>query len=335
MTRCDSCPRALVIACSRVRCLGPADPLPSWHDTAGAAKSGDRGLRRRASPTPAEPRLSCHPSERIATFDNDGTLWAEQPAYFQLLFAVDRIAELAAADPAVASSPALEAAAKRDFKALLESGEKGLLEVVSRAHSAIDVDGFQAEVARWLAETRHPKTGKRYDEMVYQPMLELLSYLRDKGFKTYIVSGGGIHFMRVFAEDAYGIPPEQVIGTVAESSYRVEDGKPVIMKEPGIAFLDDKEGKPVAIDRVIGRRPILAGGNSDGDRQMIEWTTAGDGRRLGLLVHHTDDQREWAYDRESHIGKLDKALDQAKAQDWTLVDMKTDWRVVFPYELAQ
>ena len=200
------------------------------------------------------------------------------------------------------------------------------------AHSGISVDRFQAEVALWLEETRHAKTGRRYDELIYQPMLELLSYLRDKGFKTYIVSGGGIHFMRVFAEEAYGIPPEQVIGSMLETSYKVDGGKPVIMKEPGIAFIDDKEGKPIAIDRIIGRRPILAFGNADADMQMIEYTKAGKGRRLGLFVHHTDADREYAYDRDSHVGKLDKALDQADANGWIVVDMKNDWNRVFPFE---
>ena len=316
-------------------CVAPgfalADPLPSWRD--GKVKS-DIVAFVDAVTEVGGPQYRA-PSERIAVFDNDGTLWAEQPAYFQLLFAVNRIAKMVEADPAVASSPALKAAASGDFKALLATGKEGLLEVVTVAHSGISVDSFQAEVALWLEETRHAKTGRRYDELIYQPMLELLSYLRDKGFKTYIVSGGGIHFMRVFAEEAYGIPPEQVIGSMSETSYNVDGGKPIIMKEPGIAFLDDKEGKPIAIDRIIGRRPILAGGNSDGDLQMLEWVTSGEGPRFGILVHHTDEEREWAYDRKSHIGKLDKALDMASKRDWSVVDMKTDWRVVFPFELAQ
>jgi len=316
-------------------CVAPgfalADPLPSWRD--GEVKSGIVAFVDSVTEI-GGPQYRV-PSERIAVFDNDGTLWAEQPAYFQLLFAVDRIAKMVETDPAVASSPALKAAAAGDFKALLATGKEGLLEVVAVAHSGISVDSFQAEVRLWLAEKRHAKTGRRYDEMIYQPMLELLSYLRDNDFKTYIVSGGGIHFMRAFAEDAYGIPPEQVIGSTGEASYKITDKGPTIMKDPGIAFIDDKEGKPIAIDRVIGRRPILAGGNSDGDLQMVEWVTAGEGLRMGILVHHTDEKREWAYDRESHIGKLDKALDMASERDWSLVDMKTDWRVVFPYELAQ
>jgi phosphoglycolate phosphatase-like HAD superfamily hydrolase len=309
-----------------------ADPLPSWKptETKAAIVKFVEGVSQPDSPDYVDP------TRRIAVFDNDGTLWAEQPAYFQLLFAVDRIAVMAEDDPGIAKTPALKAAAAHDFPALLETGTDGLLEVVAVAHSGIDVGEFQEEVALWLDETRHPKTGMRYDEMVYQPMLELLSYLRDKGFKIYIVSGGGVHFMRVFAEEAYGIPSEQVIGSTGEVSYKVDAGTPTIMKEPGIAFIDDKEGKPIAIDRIIGRRPIFAAGNSDGDLEMLEWTTlGGGGMSFALLVHHTDAEREWAYDRQSHVGKLDKALDSAGEHGWTVVDMKTDWRVVFPFELAQ
>ncbi|HXV25616.1 MAG TPA: HAD family hydrolase [Alphaproteobacteria bacterium] len=305
-----------------------ADPLPSWKqtETKTAIVAFVEGV------TQPDGTDYVDPARRIAVFDNDGTLWAEQPAYFQLLFAVDRVAAMAKEDPGIAKTPALKAAAAQDFPALLETGMEGLLEVVAAAHSGMDVAGFRKQVALWLEEARHAKTGMRYDEMVYQPMLELLSYLRDKDFKTYIVSGGGVHFMRVFAEETYGIPPEQVIGTTGETSYQIVAGQPTIMKEPGIAFLDDKEGKPIAIDRAIGRRPTFAAGNSDGDLQMLQWTTAGDGPRFALLVHHTDAEREWAYDRTSHIGKLDKALDEANAKGWTVVDMKTDWKVVFPSE---
>ena len=246
-----------------------ADPLPSWKPT--PTKEAILGFVEGVTAVDSPDYVD--PSARIAVFDNDGTLWGEQPAYFQLLFAVDRIAAMAVDDPSLASSPALKAAAAHDFPALLETGKEGLLEVVAASHSGMDVETFQAEVAAWLDEARHPKSGKRYDEMIYQPMLELLRYLRDEGFKTYIVSGGGAHFMRVFTDEAYGIPPEQVIGTAGATSYVIEDGKPRVMKEPGIAFLDDKEGKPIAIDRIIGRRPIFAGGNSDGDLQMLEWTT--------------------------------------------------------------
>jgi phosphoglycolate phosphatase-like HAD superfamily hydrolase len=307
-----------------------ADPLPSWRPTETKAAIA---AFVEATTQPGGPDY-VDPGRRIAVFDNDGTLWSEQPAYFQLIFAVDRIAAMAKEDPGIAKTPALKAAAASDFPALLETGTDGLLEVVATAHSGIDVEGFRTAVEAWLDEARHAKSGARYDAMIYQPMLELLSYLRDRGFKTYIVSGGGVHFMRVFAEEAYGIPPEQVIGSTGEASYAVVDGKPSIMKEAGIAFLDDKEGKPIAIDRVIGRRPIFAAGNSDGDLQMLEWTTlAGEGPSFALLVRHTDSEREWAYDRESHIGRLDKALDSAGEHGWTVVDMKRDWRTVFPYEL--
>jgi hypothetical protein len=224
----------------------------------------------------------------------------------------------------------MKAAAAGDLKALAATGEKGLMEVVLASHSGMTVDEFTTEVQTWLASARHPTKNRGYDTLIYQPMLELLSYLRDRGFKTYIVSGGGIDFMRAFAERAYNIPPEQVIGSSGKSRYAVVDGKPVIMKDPAIAFIDDKEGKPVAIASKIGRQPIFAGGNSDGDFQMLEWTTAGEGPRFALIVHHTDAEREWAYDRDSHIGKLVRGLDEAAQRGWLVVDMKNDWATVFP-----
>ncbi len=323
-----ACVLALAVAAFSPVAL--ADPLPSWR--AGAAK--DAILAYVEAVTEVGGPSYVTPGERIAVFDNDGTLWSERPVYFQLLFALDRVAAMAQEDPASISSPALKAAAEGDMEALMASGEEGLLEVVAASHSGMDVTDYSASVSVWLREARHPGSGRRYDEMVFQPMLELLGYLRDEGFKTYIVSGGGIHFMRVFAERAYGIPPEQVIGSTGEASYQLIDGNPVMMKEPGIAFIDDKEGKPLAIDRVIGRRPLFAGGNSDGDLQMLQWTTlAGGAPRFGLIVRHTDAEREFAYDRESHVGKLDKALDQAEERGWLVVDMKEDWRVVYPYEL--
>ena len=316
-------------------CLTPAlafaDPLPSWRSSASKAAILDFVS---AVTDPGGPDYRT-PAERIAVFDNDGTLWAEQPVYFQLLFSVDRVAQMVEADPTLAESSAVKAAATGDFQGLMETGEEGLLEVVALAHAGMDVADFKNQLASWLESARHPDTGQRFDAMVYQPMLELLSYLRDNDFKTFIVSGGGVDFIRVFAESVYGIPPEQVIGSQGKASYVVEAGVPAVMKEPGIFFIDDKEGKPIAIERIIGRRPLLAGGNSDGDLQMLEWTTAGEGRRLGLIVHHTDAEREWAYDRESHIGRLDKAMDLATERNWPLVDMARDWRVVFPYELSE
>ncbi|MEO1532530.1 MAG: HAD family hydrolase, partial [Pseudomonadota bacterium] len=285
-----------------ITCLLPfgalADPLPSWRD--GAAK--DRILSFVSDVTdPASDRYVTV-DDRIAVFDNDGTLWAEKPIYFQFLFALDRLRAMADADPSVLSSDTLRAAAAGDMEAVAAAGDEGLLEIVSTTHSSISVEDFIAESRSWLAEARHPDTGKPFDEMVYQPMLELLRYLRDEGFSTYIVSGGGVHFLRAFAEEAYNIPPHQVVGSEANLSYEVIDGTPVMLKEPGVFFLDDKAGKPVAIDRRIGKRPLFAAGNSDGDFQMLEWTTAGEGPRFAMIVRHTDAEREWAYDRESHVG---------------------------------
>lgn len=303
-----------------------ADPLPSW--APGEAKKRIVDFVEEVT-NPDSPKF-VPVKKRIATFDNDGNLWAEQPFYFQLQFAMDYLAERAKADPSLLSSPVLKAAAAGDVKTVMAGGEKALLEVVSVSHSGMTVEAYIARARTWLRTAKHPKTGRPYGEHIYQPMLELLSYLRDKDFKTFVVSGGGIHFIRAFAEEVYGIPPEQVIGSVAETSYKVIDGKGVIMKEPGIAFIDDKAGKPVGIDRVIGRRPILASGNSDGDFQMLEWTTGGDGARLALLLHHTDAAREWAYDRKSHIGKLARGLDEGPGRGWVIIDMAKDWKAVFP-----
>lgn len=302
-----------------------ADPLPSWNDT--DARSRIIAFVESVTDSTAETYIA--PADRIAVFDNDGTLWGEQPVYFQLIYAVEAFQEMAAADPSVASSVALKAAAAGDYAALAESGEKGLLEVIAMTHSGISVDVFQSSVADWAERARHPKTGLRYDQMTYQPMVELLSYLRDEGFKTYIVSGGGIHFMRVFAEEAYGIPPEQVIGTYTESSYEVVDGVPTVTKDPAIGFVDDKEGKVINIDRIIGKRPIFAAGNSDGDYAMIEWSTAGDGPRFGLIVHHTDGEREVAYDCDSHIGRLCDGLENGASLGWLIVDMAEDWGRIY------
>ncbi|NOC44602.1 HAD family phosphatase [Ruegeria sp. HKCCD7559] len=302
-----------------------ADPLPSWNAT--AAKEAI--LEFVSSVTDAEGPDYVTPSDRIAVFDNDGTLWAEQPVYFQFIFAMDRLSELAEQDPSILSTPALKAAAEGDLAKVLQGGHDALIEVVNASHSGTSVEAFQAEVAQWLAKARHPDTGLPYDQMTYQPMVELLRYLRDEGFKTYIVSGGGIHFMRVFAEQAYGIPPEQVLGTYGNSTFEDVDGVPTVIKAPGIAFIDDKEGKPINIERTIGKRPILAGGNSDGDFAMLNWTTSGSRPRLGVLIHHTDAEREWAYDRESPIGRLVDGLDQGPDKGWIIVDMAKDWSRVY------
>ncbi|MEX0286183.1 MAG: HAD family hydrolase [Paracoccaceae bacterium] len=302
-----------------------ADPLPSWNDT--DAKS--RIIEFVDTVTDPASDEYVPPAERIATFDNDGTLWGEQPLYFQLIFAIDIISDMAADDPSVLTSDTLKAAAEGDYKAVLAGGKPAVLEVMKLSHSGMTVPEFQDRVAHWLDTRTHPITGLRYDQMTYQPMVELLRYLRDEGFKTYIVSGGGIHFMRVFAEEAYGIPPEQVIGSYTATEYALVDGVPTITKAPALAFYDDKENKPINIDRIIGRRPILAGGNSDGDFAMIDWSTSGDGARLGLLVHHTDGTREVAYDREGHIGVLRDGLDQGPAKGWLIVDMAQDWSRIY------
>ncbi|SFM53715.1 HAD family hydrolase [Shimia aestuarii] len=318
--------KQLFFALALVAAPAIADPLPSWNDTAAKA----RIISFVDSVTDPKSDAYVTPAARIATFDNDGTLWAEQPVYFQLIYAVDQVAKMGAADPAILTSDALKAAAAKDYKALLATGKEGLVEVLRASHADMPLEQFHADVAAWLDEARHPTTGMRYDEMIYQPMLELLTYLRDQGFKTYIVSGGGIQFIRAFAEDAYGIPPEQVIGSSTTSRYEVIDGVPTIIKGGELFFVDDKAGKPVGIMHHIGRRPILAGGNSDGDFEMLEFSTAGDGARLGLIVHHTDAEREFAYDREGHIGVLNRGQDEADARGWVLIDMKNDWAKVFP-----
>ena len=304
-----------------------ADPLPSWND--GPAKS--RIVSFVAAVTdPANPDFVPR-EERIAVFDNDGNLWAEQPVYFQLLFAMDYLAERAKADPGLLSSDILKAAAAGgDAETVMAGGDEALIEVVKVSHSGMSVDAFVSAARKWLRTAKHPKTGRPFVEHVYQPMLELLRYLRDEGFETHIVSGGGIHFIRAYAEEVYGIPPQNIVGSIAESEYRIVDGSPEIMKSPGIAFIDDKEGKPIGIDRNIGRRPIFASGNSDGDFAMLEWTAAGPGPRLSVLLHHTDGEREWAYDRDSPIGRLSRGLDEGPAKGWLIVDMKADWKKIFP-----
>ncbi|WP_442976706.1 HAD family hydrolase [Rubrimonas sp.] len=320
--------KTLSIALSLAAAPLLADPLPSWNP--GDAKSRITNFVERVT-DPASPDYVTPPA-RIAVFDNDGTLWAEKPVYFQFLFAMDRLREMAATDPAVLTSDVLRAAAAGDMETVEAAGEAGLLEIVSTTHSSLSVEAFAAEARGWLAEARHTETGMAYDAMIYQPMLELLRYLRDEDFTTWIVSGGGLHFVRAFSEDAYNIPPEQVIGSTGKASYAVIDGAPTVTKDPGVFFLDDKAGKPVAIDARIGRRPILVGGNSDGDFEMLEWATSGDGPRLGLIVHHTDAEREFAYDRDSHVGRLDRGLDEAGARGWLLVDMARDWARVWPGE---
>ncbi|MEP2783962.1 MAG: HAD family hydrolase [Pseudoruegeria sp.] len=301
-----------------------ADPLPSWNDTETKSRIIDF-VETVTDPT--SPHYVT-PADRIATFDNDGNLWAEQPVYFQLIFAIDRVAQLAEADPSIATSDAMKAAAAKDYKAVIATGKEGLIEVLSASHSG-DSETYIAAVSDWLETATHPKTGLLYRDMTYQPMVELLRYLRDEDFETFIVSGGGIHFIRAYANAAYGIPTQNVVGSQTVTTYDVIDGKPVIVKEPQIFFNDDKGGKPIGIDNHIGKRPIFASGNSDGDYQMLEYTTAGNGLRLGVLLHHTDGEREFAYDREGHIGVLNKGLDEAEDKGWLVIDMENDWGRIF------
>ncbi|MGY4572739.1 HAD family hydrolase [Bradyrhizobium sp. BEA-2-5] len=305
----------------------PADPLPSWND--GAAKTAISDFVARV--TAQGGRDFVPPAERIATFDNDGTLWTEQPFYFQLAFAFDRVKAMAPEHPDWKTRQPFKALLEKDSKALAASGEKGLLQIVMATHAGMTTDAFANLVRDWLATARHPRFNRPYDSLVYQPMLELLAYLRANGFKTFVVSGGGVEFMRPWMERVYGIPPEQVVGSSGVVKFQIgADGKPVLMKEAKVEFIDDGPGKPVGINRFIGRRPIFAFGNSDGDLQMLQWTTAGSGARFAGIVHHTDEVREYAYDRQSKVGKLDKALDAAAASGWTVVDMKRDWKEVFP-----
>ncbi|MDR4493992.1 MAG: HAD family hydrolase [Nitrospirales bacterium] len=311
---------------------GPAlaltDALPSWNE--GTSKSAILGFVAKVTKEDSPDYVP--PAERIAVFDNDGTLWAEQPMYFQAIFAFDRINDLAPQHPEWKTKEPFASILKGDVKSALAGGEKALVELVMATHAGMTAEEFNKTVKDWIGTAKHPQTKRLYTEMVYQPMLELLAYLRDNGFKTFIVSGGGIEFMRPWAESVYGIPPEQVVGSSGKLKFEVHDGKPVLLKLPEINFIDDKAGKPVGINQHIGRRPLMAFGNSDGDFQMLEWTTAGEGPRFGLLIHHTDKEREWAYDRDSHIGRLVRGLDEGPKRGWTIVSMKNDWKQVFPID---
>jgi len=309
-----------------VTAVQAAEPLASWNDT--QAKQDIVAFV--AKVTKEGSRDYVDPAERIAVFDNDGCLWSEQPAYFQLLFAIDRVKVMAPQHPEWKTQEPFASVLKGDMKAALAGGEKALLELLIATHANNTTEEFADDVRNWLRTATHPTTGRPYTSMVYQPMLELLDYLRSNGFKTFIVSGGGIEFLRVFSEQVYGVPPEQVIGSSIKTKFEIRDGRPILMRLPEIDFINDKAGKPVGINQYIGRRPIAAFGNSDGDLQMLQWTMAGEGPRFALYVHHTDAEREWAYDRKSHIGKLDKGLDEARKNGWTIVDMKKDWKVIYP-----
>ncbi|MGD9671599.1 MAG: HAD family hydrolase [Hyphomicrobiaceae bacterium] len=303
-----------------------ADALPSWNH--GHAKKEILEFVEKVT-REGDPAY-VPPAERVATFDNDGTLWAEQPMYFQLAFALDRVQALAPQHPEWKDKEPFASLLRGDLKGVMAGGEHAIVEIVMASHAGMTSEEFEKIAKEWVDTAKHPKTGRLYKDMVYQPMLELLTYLRSKGFKTFIVSGGGIEFMRPWTEATYGIPPEQVVGSSIKTKFEMRDGKPVLVRLPEINFIDDKTGKPVGIQMHIGRRPIAAFGNSDGDLQMLQWTCGAKGARFCLIVHHTDAEREWAYDRDSSVGHLDKALGEAKTNGWTVVDMKADWKVVFP-----
>jgi phosphoglycolate phosphatase-like HAD superfamily hydrolase len=307
------------------------DPLPSWNDS--KSKSAIIEFVKRVTTKDSPDFVPA--AERIATFDNDGTLWSEQPMYFQAIFALDRVRAMAADHPEWQNTEPFKSVIAGDMKGIMATGKEGLEKILLVSHANMTAEAFETSVRDWLATAKHPKTGKPYTQMIYQPMLELLDYLRANDFKTFIVSGGGIDFMRVFSEKVYGIPPEQVIGTTIDATFEMRNGVPTIVKTGKLMLLDDKVGKPVGIYRHIGRQPIFAAGNSDGDLQMLQYTTIAHTPkdttpRFGLIVHHTDADREWAYDRKSHIGQLDKALDEASQRDWVVVDMKADWSQIYP-----
>lgn len=302
------------------------NPLPSWND--GPNK---QAIIEFVTKTTDQNQASfIPPARRIATFDNDGTLWSEQPLYFQAIYIFDRIKELAPEHPEWQHKEPYASVLNGDSKSALAGGKQALLEMLMGTHAAVTASEFSESVADWLASARHPDSGKPYTAMVYKPMLELLDYLRDNDFKVFIVSGGGTDFLRVFAEEVYGVPPEQVVGSSLKAKYGIRNGLPVIVKQAEVDFIDDKAGKPVGIHHYIGRRPILAVGNSDGDFEMLEWTSAGEGPSLAMILHHDDAEREWAYDRESHIGRLVRGLDEGPQRGWKIISMKNDWNLIYP-----
>lgn len=305
--------------------LAAADQLPSWHN--GPSKEAIVKFVERVTSEFSPDFVA--PSDRIAVFDNDGTLWSEKPFYFQLAFALDRVKDLAPKNPDWKDREPFASLLKGDLQGVLAGGEHAVAEIMMATHAGMTSEEFNEIASNWIETAKHPQSGRLYKEMVFQPMLEVLAYLRSKGFKTYIVSGGGIEFMRPWTEATYGIPPEQVVGSSIKTKFEMRDGKPVLVRLPELNFIDDKAGKPVGIQMHIGRRPVAAFGNSDGDLEMLQWSCAGNGARFCLIVHHTDEVREWAYDRESPVGRLDKALEEAKANGWTVVDMKNDWKTIF------
>lgn len=304
------------------------DPLPSWNE--GPSKNAI--ITYVASVTTVDSPDFIPVKDRIATFDNDGNLWSEQPAYFQLFFAIDRVKAMAADHPEWATQQPYRAVLENDMTELAKQGEHGLLQLVMATHAGNTTEEFKADVQGWIKTALHPTKKVTYDQLVYQPMLELLEYLRAHDFKTYVVSGGGVDFMRAFVMEIYGIPEEQIIGSRIKTSFDYNDGNPVIKRLPEIEFIDDKEGKPLNIQKIIGKKPVFASGNSDGDLPMLQWTASNKYKSFMLYLHHTDAEREWAYDRDSHIGKLDKGLDQAIKDGWTVIDMKNDWKLIYPSE---
>ncbi|MFO1090953.1 MAG: HAD family hydrolase [Hyphomicrobiales bacterium] len=301
------------------------DPLPSWRDGTARQAILDFVLR---SVTPGDGFIP--PEERIAVFDNDGTLWCEQPIYVQFAFALDRIKALAPNHPEWKTTEPFKSVLENNIPGIVAGGEKGVVEIIAASHAGNTTEEFTRTVSDWIATARHPKFNRPYTQLVYQPMLEVLAFLRQSGFETWIVSGGGVEFMRPWTEPVYGIPPQQVIGSTVRTKFEVRNGVPVIARLPDVEFVDDKAGKPLGINRAIGRRPVAAFGNSDGDFEMLQWTTASGPRRLAMIVHHDDAEREYAYDRTSSVGRLARALDAAPEQGWTVISMKNDWLRVFP-----
>lgn len=305
------------------------DPLPSWNN--GTTKSAIIDYIKSVT---SDGSASFIPIEdRIATFDNDGNLWAEQPAYFQLFFALDQIKAQEDDHPEWKDQEPFKSVLNNNMDGVMKSGMHGLMEIIMNSHAGTTSEDYRAAVSQWLSSAKHPRFGVGYNELIYQPMLELLDFLRANQFKVFIVSGGGIDFMRVWATEAYGIPSHQIIGSSIKAEFSYSDGKAEIIKIPELNFIDDKEGKPVGIYQHIGKKPVFASGNSDGDLQMLQFCDSNSYPSFQLYLHHTDEEREWAYDRDSHIGKLDKGLDEARAKGWTVIDMKKDWKIIFPFQL--
>jgi len=305
------------------------DPLPSWNEVTSKSNI----ITYVSDVTNPESKNFIPIKDRIATFDNDGNLWSEQPAYFQLFFVIDKIKLMADAHPEWKTEQPFKAVLENDMAELGKQGQRGLLQLVMTTHAGNTTEEFKSEVQEWVKTAKHSTKNVTYDKLVFQPMLELLQYLRDNDFKTYVVSGGGVDFMRAFVTEIYGIPEEQIIGSRIKTEFDYNNGNPVIRRLAGLDFIDDKDGKPLNIQKIIGKKPVFSSGNSDGDLQMMQWAASNKYKSFMLYVHHTDSVREWAYDRKSHIGRLDKGLDQAQKEGWTVIDMKNDWKVIYPFEL--